>query len=262
MTQSALKSRQSEGGFTLVELAIVMVIIGLLIGGVLKGQALINNAKVSSSVTQLKSIDTGLNAFQDKFGALPGDLQSAGTRLPKCSNATNCNIAAADGDGLIEGPNDTGAVIITTTEATAVFPQLTAADMLSSTADGTQAYSTGAVTFPNFSLGGQMRLSYGDGTAQTGLIFATKQAGTFLAAGGLAGTAMGGANGTLSPSDLASIDRKIDDGRPNTGTVYAAGAAATCTATAAAGTGTGLNTDIYFESATAKTCGLFVKVLN
>ena len=67
----AQKNMRAQAGFTLVELAIVMIIIGLLIAGVLKGQALIGNAKVTAQVAQIKSIDAATSTFKDMYAALP-----------------------------------------------------------------------------------------------------------------------------------------------------------------------------------------------
>ncbi len=66
-----MKSQQS--GFTLVEIAIVLVIIGLLLGGILKGQELINSAKVKYLANDFRTIPTYIYAYQDKFKSLPGD---------------------------------------------------------------------------------------------------------------------------------------------------------------------------------------------
>ena len=66
-----MKSQQS--GFTLVEIAIVLVIIGLLLGGILKGQELINSAKVKNLANDFRVIPTYIYTYQDKFKALPGD---------------------------------------------------------------------------------------------------------------------------------------------------------------------------------------------
>jgi prepilin-type N-terminal cleavage/methylation domain-containing protein len=63
----------NQAGFTLVEIAIVMVIIGLLIGGVLKGQAMITNAKVKRVVKQADEFRAATMAFYDKYGVYPGD---------------------------------------------------------------------------------------------------------------------------------------------------------------------------------------------
>lgn len=62
-----------QAGFTLVEIAIVLVIIGLLLGGVLKGQELINSAKVKNLINDFRAISTFVYQYQDRFRALPGD---------------------------------------------------------------------------------------------------------------------------------------------------------------------------------------------
>ena len=67
------KRRNSQAGFTLVEIAIVLVIIGLLIGGVLKGQAMIQNAKVKRVAKQMDEIRAAVMSFYDKYGMYPGD---------------------------------------------------------------------------------------------------------------------------------------------------------------------------------------------
>jgi prepilin-type N-terminal cleavage/methylation domain-containing protein len=67
------KSKTSQDGFTLVEIAIVMVIIGLLIGGVLKGQAMIQNAKVKRVAKQADEMRAAVMSFYDKYGMYPGD---------------------------------------------------------------------------------------------------------------------------------------------------------------------------------------------
>ncbi len=70
-----LKKQQS--GFTLVEIAIVLVIIGLLLGGVLKGQELINSAKVKNMVNDFRTISSLPYGYQDRFRLLPGDQTQA-----------------------------------------------------------------------------------------------------------------------------------------------------------------------------------------
>ena len=68
------KHRRAQAGFTLVELAIVMIIIGLLIAGILKGQQLIGNAKVTSQVAQIKGIDAATSTFKDMW-TYPGFVE-------------------------------------------------------------------------------------------------------------------------------------------------------------------------------------------
>jgi len=76
-----------ETGFTLVEIAIVLVIIGLLLGGVLKGQELVNSAKVKNLANDFRAISSFVYAYQDRFRALPGDDRAASTHLNGAVNA-------------------------------------------------------------------------------------------------------------------------------------------------------------------------------
>lgn len=90
----------SQNGFTLVELAIVMTIIGLLIGGILKGQELIVTARVGATVAQVKAYEAAVTTFRDAYNAIPGDMPNASQKLPGCN--ANCNPFAADaGDGQV-----------------------------------------------------------------------------------------------------------------------------------------------------------------
>lgn len=87
-------------GFTLVELAIVMIIIGLLVGGILKGQELIKSAEVSRAVTELKSMQAAIEVFRSEYRAFPGDMTKASIVLNPLAGNGN-------GDGKLdhaEGP--------------------------------------------------------------------------------------------------------------------------------------------------------------
>jgi len=93
--------KNSQGGFTLVEIAIVLVIIGLLLGCVLKGQELINSAKVKNFATDFRNIPLFIYGYQDKFKALPGDDPVAATHLSGATTATTP--ASSQGNGVING---------------------------------------------------------------------------------------------------------------------------------------------------------------
>ncbi len=67
---------QKQKGFTLVEIAIVLVIIGLLLGGVLKGQELITSAKVKSDTAALVALQTSTYAYRDRMGYYPGTARA------------------------------------------------------------------------------------------------------------------------------------------------------------------------------------------
>jgi prepilin-type N-terminal cleavage/methylation domain-containing protein len=86
--------RQQQQGFTLVEIAIVLVIIGLLLGGILKGQEMITQAKIKNVVADFSGISAAYYGYQDRYRAIPGD-DSAATRWT--------GAVAGDGDGVVEG---------------------------------------------------------------------------------------------------------------------------------------------------------------
>ncbi len=99
MSNYTMERRQK--GFTLVEIAIVLVIIGLLLGGVLKGQELINSAKVKNMANDFRNVPLYIYGYQDRFKALPGDDIKANTNLPKDSAGVDAK--EGDGDGKIGG---------------------------------------------------------------------------------------------------------------------------------------------------------------
>jgi prepilin-type N-terminal cleavage/methylation domain-containing protein len=91
--------KQRQRGFTLIEIAIVLVIIGLLLGGVLKGQELINSAKVKNLAGDFKNIPVYIYGYQDKYKALPGDDSDVVAHV----NGTLASTGGTIGNGVIEG---------------------------------------------------------------------------------------------------------------------------------------------------------------
>ncbi len=96
--------KRNQSGFTLIEIAIVLVIIGLLLGGVLKGQELINSAKVKNLASDFRNIPLYIYTYQDKYHALPGDDPLASIHV---SSAVTATTPANDaGNGRIDGKWD------------------------------------------------------------------------------------------------------------------------------------------------------------
>ncbi len=96
-------------GFSLVELSIVLVILGLLTGGILTGQSLIRAAELRSVTTQLQQVQTAMYTFRDKYFALPGDMPNA-TRFWPAAGGTGtgsaCFTADASGGKSCDGNSD------------------------------------------------------------------------------------------------------------------------------------------------------------
>lgn len=97
--------KRMQKGFTLVEIAIVLVIIGLLLGGILKGQEMINQAKIKNVVADFSGISAAYYGYQDRYRAIPGDDPGAAARWAAAPAAVS-----GSGDGVVGGDyNVTGA---------------------------------------------------------------------------------------------------------------------------------------------------------
>ncbi|MGC2518795.1 MAG: prepilin-type N-terminal cleavage/methylation domain-containing protein [Burkholderiales bacterium] len=104
MKTCTYNKRSAQAGFTLVEIAIVLVIIGLLLGGILKGQEMITQAKIKNVINDFNGITAAVTSYQDRYRAIPGDDQGATARW------TAANPNHGNSDGIITGlynANDT-----------------------------------------------------------------------------------------------------------------------------------------------------------
>jgi prepilin-type N-terminal cleavage/methylation domain-containing protein len=94
--------KDSPEGFTLIEMSIVLVIIGLIVGSVLVGQDLVRSAALNAPIAQIDKLQTAMLTFRGKYDALPGDIAD-----PAASNfgfaARGIYAGEGDGNGLIEG---------------------------------------------------------------------------------------------------------------------------------------------------------------
>lgn len=183
-------------GFTLVEIAIVLVLAGLLLGGVLKSQELINGAKIRAIVDRQSELQKAALLFIDHYGAMPGDLENASTYIT----------GAGDGDG--DG-------VVAENEAPLALQHLAWSGFLrcgncteTSTSSSMKPSTDNS---PINKYGGVMSLWHD--TANY----------AFVAITGVRATApahLQTHTGPRIPSDImAEIDRRLDDGIPNRGFV-------------------------------------------
>lgn len=132
-------NRIKQSGFTLVEIAIVLVIIGLLLGGILKGQELINSARVRNLADQNSAIQAAYYGFIDRYRKVPGDMQEgeACDALGSSNFLSGC--VGGDGDGRLEQTSDGGTA---GDEPAAVWAHLLASNFITGQYDGQPATGT------------------------------------------------------------------------------------------------------------------------
>ena len=199
--------RRRQSGFTLIEIAIVLVIIGLLLGGVLKGQELITGARVRNLIQQQDGVKAAYFGFLDRFRALPGDYLQATTTITNVAVTAACGNGNGDGDGQIEAANN---------EMTLAWEHLSKAGFINGTYTCAATVTQG--TNPTNPYGQPLTLIFDNNYAPGG---APTPARHNLKTGG------------QIPSDLlGEIDRKVDDGNAIQGSFraqFGAGVDATTT---------------------------------
>lgn len=182
-----LKKLKEQNGFTLVEMAIVLVIIGLILGAVLKGQELINNAKLKRAYNMQREVTAAFYTYYDKYGKYPGDDNTATTRWAGVTNGDNSGLIDPNPLSLTCAAGDT-------TETCQAWMHMRSANLLTGSA-------TSAIN-PNHPYGGTVGL--GTATVQ-GL---TTQWIAFQNV----------------PYDVCQLlDLSFDDGVYNTGTIRGSG---------------------------------------
>jgi len=191
-----------QRGFTLVEIAIVLVIIGLLLGGILKGQEMVTQAKIKNVIADFSGISAAYHGYVDRYKKIPGDDPCAGgtVSLSNCGTATGrwTGATAGNGNGVVGGAYNSAT---NTDESRLWWDHLRRAGFVSGVGDQQ----------PFNALSGMIGVETGDGAATPAP--ALKDG----AGNGFVGVIICSAN--LPDKIAIAADTQMDDGVPNAGTV-------------------------------------------
>jgi prepilin-type N-terminal cleavage/methylation domain-containing protein len=250
-------------GFTLIELSVVLVIIGLLIGGVLLGRDLIRASEIRSIISDKEKFVTAVYSFRTKYNAIPGDMKDAQDywgAAASCSTAqtteATCN---GNGDGVLLKGYGSGTI---GNEIFLFWKHLANAGLISGNywgvTNGTQNYSTTKNNAPSGKIDGSLWYAQTLGTMSGGPWSFDGDYGTMLEFGSPV------ANedpwrAILTAKEMWALDSKIDDGKPGTGSLMVTIVGTNCTAKAngvTASTSSDSQTAIYRTTSTGNVCAL------
>ena len=219
----------AKRGFSLIELSIVLVILGLLVGGILVGRSLIRASELRSATTEFTRYNTAFLAFRDKYFALPGDFANAtgiwGTDPGGCpgTSATaptpgsaTCN---GNGDGMINAQtaNDFYRSWQQLADAGLIEGQFTG--VANSTSWWVRSINIAMPNVPASRLGNAAwNVQFVGGQDVTSTYFFDGSYPHVLVLGIASGDPIASA-GPLTPEDAWNIDNKLDDGKPGSGRV-------------------------------------------
>lgn len=235
------RSRPTPCGFTLVEMAVVIVIIGLVAGGIIMGKELITQAEIRTVISEYDRYLKSMREFQDKYNAMPGDMSNAesmwGTDSGGCPNTTytsalpvTTNTCNGDGDGLIGVCTEDFSVACSDmAEIWRAWQHLSNAGFVDGRYAGIGRNISGNLS--GAAVGVNAPASKRTPAGWTWMHYSNPSDETWLAGGPYGHVLMFGDGWpksnlfTTAPAlpskDAAEIDRKIDDSRPKTGKLRA-----------------------------------------
>lgn len=216
---------KNEHGYSLVELSIVLIIVGLLVGGVVAGQTLIQSARLKNTVSEADNYKKAVLTFRDQYQYLPGDIPNASDIWGAADgggngNSAACQSIASTGITTCNGNNDG---MINSTATSSSHEKLRAWQHLSN-AGFIEGQYTGAPSGGELESGVNSPPAPLKGTIyemhfQTTALFG--RTGHFVKLGRPTSGGLGANDAAISPTDARSIDLKYDDARADSGDIMA-----------------------------------------
>ncbi len=224
-----------HSAFSLVELSIVLVILGLLVGGILAGQSLIRASELRSISSDYTKLATAMHGFRDKYFAIPGDMATAtsfwgavntGGANGNCSTpssdvGTGTQTCNGDGNGRIAASSDSSTSGAYTYESFRLWQQLANAGLVEGSYTGvtgpagTSHYVPGRNSYAGRIPGSGWVISFGPTTVGSTVDY-TGSAGYYMQLGATSPTATPNLE-IVTPPEAWNIDKKMDDGKPGLG---------------------------------------------
>lgn len=266
--------KRKKNGFTLLEMSLVLVVIGLVIGGVLTGSALLHTAEISSTVKDIGKYTTAIKTFESEYKSLPGDMPNAtgfwgiaggSGSDPTCAATVTTGKTATcngNGDGLIMGSGYNGNA--SRYEIYRAWQHLTNAKLIEGSFTGVvgaknpqrasdsginapagKIQGSGFDFFASYSFGNNSDTNFFPGIYGNFLVFGSSGDGNDIAITPI-----------LEPVDAENIDRKIDDGKPATGLIVVAKNTSIWIRNCS--TSNDPTTALYNSSVTSIECSLFI----
>lgn len=251
---------QDQRGFTLIEMSIVLVIIGLIVGGILKGQEVIESARQKNAMAMYDQIKAGQNTFVDRYKALPGDFDEATTKISaQVENGDHNGFVGTAGAVAAASAAGIAAINGSQNEFYGYFQGLVAAGLFGGGQVGASAgqarFSGGSTPSPlpsapwsNTGFTATSGTHEGATTAPASALSAV-----WLRLAGTSGAISNSTQGALTAASAYQIDQKFDDGVPGLGRIRNSG-------TNTAVCGGPANVYTVTASAEARECDLFFAV--
>jgi prepilin-type N-terminal cleavage/methylation domain-containing protein len=222
-----MKNLKKNSGFTFIEIAIVVVIVGLLLAGITAGSEIMNSSRVSKVVTDANIYKSAVITFRDNYNAMPGDLSTATSYWGKDTSKCNSADGNASATGTCNGMGDGTINLVETNgewESYRAWQHLSLAGFIKGSFDGTGTGGTNYTvelgrTIPQSTIKNAGFTIYWSNFTDLTNISSSTDGQNVIALGATVNTNNPAFGAALDANDSLRIDTKFDDGLPNSGDI-------------------------------------------